>query len=316
MARTTANLAPSTNKFFVDTEVQKLLLKFAEDCMKSGKGISVLSQIQLVAVCKGRGIRVTRSGGQIEAVVTMREYLHEEYKERHPYDHLDIAVLRRMHRQRDLQAKSGKACDIISALEVADKRRRFRFSDLPPELRISVYELVFSDTTVAERSQVFAGGRGYIGYGYGPGSEHSVTRVCHLMRAESKPVFSRVRRIQIAKPFSWNAAMKSIADLSNRDVQHLNSMLSRSVTPKIRSYGIRIEAGTWSDKISCVILHLHFRPEARLPKLTVVSESGDEVLHASDHSSVKILRDLFTHFFQCDQNRRVRDLLRALSDTK
>jgi len=308
-------LHPVTNSAEPSISV-RLLLDFAECIMSAGQDLSILSKAQLQILCNARRIRLDDYRNHMADMRRTRELLQRDYEERHIYDHFDQTTLRQFVHQRGLQTWPTRASDCIRALELADQAGHFRFMDLPPELRIHVYELVFANGTFAERSHVHAIESGHNGYGYGPAQAHALMCVSRFVHNESAPIFKRVRRVKMLMNFCWPDFGSTVQDFIERWGRLVTNMFRRALTPRYRSYGIEIPSVMQRDGQECgVLLHLQFRSGTKMPDITILPVRDYWVLRATERAAVERLCTFIVHSLKTRSKVRVAELLQALCDS-
>lgn len=115
---------------------------------------------------------------------------------RDPYSGWTVFQLKKSIRERKIES-SGKQCkqDLIELLKVADEHRSFRLIDLPPELRLLVYEVVVLNE---QQSSTPSNPSGAPGWFAGVGSTFLTTnhrsallQVSKMVRQEALPVYYR-----------------------------------------------------------------------------------------------------------------------------
>ncbi|KAK3702015.1 hypothetical protein LTR37_015129 [Vermiconidia calcicola] len=98
------------------------------------------------------------------------------------YEKLPIVSLRNLVKKRNLGSAKGPKQFLVHLLQIADDavQLRFRLLDLPPELRVRIYELYFESLGAVYSS-----------------SQPPITRVCRALRVESLPLFYQTCRFYL-----------------------------------------------------------------------------------------------------------------------
>lgn len=137
------------------------------------------------------------------------------YRKAHPYSDWTAPDLRQLIDSRGyFVPKSMRKVDLVDALENLDNHAKFRFQDLPPEIRLMVYRFAFIQNHPVRRhckcrvkgskkclgqSQYNFHKPVYSSLGHGPEAQPAITRVSKIVRGESLSVFYSVRRFDLLK---------------------------------------------------------------------------------------------------------------------
>jgi len=174
----------------------------------------------LLVLCGERNIPVENDGKTVDVLVSkLKTHDTSRYRFWKPTD------LRLFIKQKGIVVKGANRMrkrQLMEVLETADGKKPFRFLDLPPELRVQIYEFAFLQRNLIED---LSGAEYRIAGGLGDPIQEplkaymcqpSFTRVSRAVRQEALPVFySNIRLILTAESFDIDKEYDHIPGLPN-----------------------------------------------------------------------------------------------------